>query len=479
MKKASVGKDRLSISKSISYQQNVSAGFVVKVFAFLVSIWAIDYFVIRTPILTPFTADAQYLKALTPMYAFWKPFIRPQAIIFPIIAAFFIVSSNMVLKLEKVTSPWFAVYLFVSFCALAGSLYLVRYDLPNLAQNLIIYPAEEVYYDSQRMESIGTFIRDYKALQPELSMRGQHYPPGGAVFLKVMTLIFGEGLWKVGTVILATSGLGLVLCYTATRQILSEIQARQSSLLLAASPSLLNFTCTSMDAVFFFFASLCLLFCFMVGKQQIMPPTGPGINLPALLTGMAIYLACFMSFAAFTLGMCLASFIAVNGKNNLKLTTLNLSTIATSFMLCFLSFELLAGYSLLENISYAREHNFQFMASVLHGPVSRFYLYACYGNISAFLIGCGIAVVGAAFSSVRRSFFQWTPWRIATLTSLLIMTVGGMYTMETERIWIFAIPWMTIFAVQTKQFSIPSLRLLMSCGLLQVFVMEMLLFTLW
>ena len=119
------------------------------------------------------------------------------------------------------------------------------------------------------------------------------------------------------------------------------------------------------------------------------------------------------------------------------------------------------------------------MTNVLNGPPSDYYFYACFGNIAAFLIGCGVAVVGAVASSSIDSHFMWTPWRIASLMTLVFITVGGIYVMEAERIWIYVIPWMVVFALNNRPFRTSSLRLLLACGLMQAFFMEALLFTLW
>ena len=156
-----------------------------------------------------------------------------------------------------------------------------------------------------------------------------------------------------------------------------------------------------------------------------------------------------------------------------------IALVAAGFLLTLLAMDLVLGYSLFKNLGYARRHNFEFMSRVLKRPMSSVYFYACFGNIAAFLIGSGIAVTGAAFVSARRSLILWTPWMAATALSLLVMVIGGMFIMETERIWLFAMPWMAAFAVCPCRFQAHSLRLLMACGLLQAFFMEMFLFTLW
>jgi hypothetical protein len=446
----------------------------------LALLWLFDLFLLRTPILTPLTAGGVALKPLSPMYAFWIPVVRPEAVWFLLAAMLCVLFTRFGADIIGVSPVVFAISLFILFCVLSGTLFLIREQLTSLGQNLMIYPEEEVYYDALRIESLSDFVRYYDRLQPQLSMRGQHYPPGGAVLLYLVTQAFGQGVWKVGVVVLLLAGAGVMLCYAAARQIVSEISARQAALLLIACPSLLDFSCTSMDAVFFFFASLCLLSTFLLGKRQESLPSVQWQSMAlALLAGCLLYGACFFSFAAIPLGMCLALFLLINGRKHIGISLVLAALIATGFVVTHLTVQLFGGYSLVRNLQYAREHNFEFMSRVLKRPSSSVYLYACYGNFSGFMIGSGIVLTGAAVVSAWRSLARWTPWMIASALSLLIMVAGGVFLMETERIWLFAMPWMAVFAVSGGEFRPDSLRLLMACGLLQAALMEVLLFTLW
>ena len=461
-------------------EQKVTLKALLLIILFLALLWIFDLFVLHTPILTPFVDRGLALKPLTPIYSFWKPVLRPEAIGFLFASALCLLFTYIGLKTDRLGPLPFAVGLFFLFCALAGTLYLVREDLPLLGQNLSIYPKEELYYDAVRIDNVRDFLKYYDRLQPQLSMRGQHYPPGGAVFLYVLAQCFGEGLWNVGAVVLLLAGAGVVVCYAAARQIVSEVQARQAALLLTACPSLLDFACTSMDAVFFFFAGLCLWSSFMLAKRQESRQTLEiGCIVLALLTGLFLYAACFLTFAAFPLGMCLALFLLFNGRKRKAQSLILIALVGAGFLLTFLAMDGLWGYSLFKNLGSARRHSPEFMSRVLKRAGANVYFYVCFGNSAAFLIGSGIALTGAAFASARRSLNQWTPWMAATALSLLVMVIGWMSTMETERTWLFAMPWIAVFAVCPCRFRAHSLRLLMACGLLQAFFMEMFLFTLW
>jgi hypothetical protein len=70
----------------------------------------------------------------------------------------------------------------------------------------------------------------------------------------------------------------------------------------------------------------------------------------------------------------------------------------------------------------------------------------------------------------------WTP---AALLTLAAMTLGGIYFMETERVWLFALPWIALAAVSAGPFERGALRLILFGGWLQTLAMETGLFTLW
>jgi hypothetical protein len=64
-----------------------------------------------------------------------------------------------------------------------------------------------------------------------------------------------------------------------------------------------------------------------------------------------------------------------------------------------------------------------------------------------------------------------------------VLTLGVMTSAdllhETERIWLYATPWLAAIAVADRPFADGSLRLLLGLGCAQALAMEALLFTLW
>ena len=125
----------------------------------------------------------------------------------------------------------------------------------------------------------------------------------------------------------------------------------------------------------------------------------------------------------------------------------------------------------------------ELMTRILKGAPSSHWFALSYGNVAAFSIGCGAALVAALLARARRASpaipstrDAWTP---AALVALAVMCFGGIYFMETERIWLFAMPWLAAVGLASTTFDARSLRILLALGLVQSLAQELLLFTLW
>ncbi len=107
------------------------------------------------------------------------------------------------------------------------------------------------------------------------------------------------------------------------------------------------------------------------------------------------------------------------------------------------------------------------------------WLNVTYGNASGFLIGAGAAFVAAVAVALRAREVRRSPGTIAALITLAILAAAHIHWMETERIWMYALPWLAAIAVTRGPLDAASLRRVLACGFAQAFVMEIVLFTLW
>ena len=432
---------------------------------------ALDQLVLHPGVLTTFHG----LEPLSPLYAFLMPEFRPAAALFVLLA----VSCGLFLPRlisPRISTRWFAVGLFILSLALPLTLFLVRDDFAQLGSQFLIYPGEEYFDDAARIIDLGQFVRHYTELAPQLSLHGRVHPPGFATFLYAVGHVFSKTPLAAGVAVLLVFAAGTVFAWRAFALVLDDRAARIAALSLLAAPSLLDFACTSMDAVFYAAAGLVLLAALLSFSER-------GRWWHGVLTGVALYLAMFCSFSAVPLALFIALYGALLWWDRRSLgVPLQLCIAFVSFAAAYTVARYGAGFDLWESFRVAKSQHYQIMGSVLGRSVASAYLPTTFGNIAAFLIGTGLAIVplfvrgarNALTPRVSRSLF------VATSATLAVVCAGGLYTMETERILIFAVPWLAVSAVAaTATLSDSAVVLLIGVGWTQAFAMEGFLFTLW
>lgn len=267
------------------------------------------------------------------------------------------------------------------------------------------------------------------------------------------------------------------LAGTSDTRVSVQRRARQGALLLLAAPSMLDFACTSMDAVFFFFAAAAWLAGLVAFRAEARARHAIG-------AGAALFVATFFSFSAIPLGLAIALYGVIAGRRDRRATILRLVWIALAFAACTGLVALLTGFSLVDCFAVARRGARELMDRSAGRPVSELWAELSFGNALAFLLGAGIALVAAAAMSLcdaatNRGRSKLGAWDPSALASLLVMSCGGMYFLETERIWLFALPWLAAIAVSRRALATEAMKLLVAVGLAQTLAMEALLYTLW
>ena len=187
---------------------------------------------------------------------------------------------------------------------------------------------------------------------------------------------------------------------------------------------------------------------------------------------IALGLACL-------LGLAILLFAILRGRSAPRRAVTTLLHVLASASACALLLFVATGFPIWSCFAAARESNVALMRhaagndpAALWGPVSL-------GNAAAFLAGAGSGLVAAFVSGARRGRFAREPVSRASLLALLAMTLGGIYFLETERIWLFALPWLAASAVAAGPFDDRSLRALLGVNLAQALLCETALFTLW
>ena len=438
----------------------------------LSTLWCFDLLVLKIPVLTPLDTPEGSQASLSPIYAFFQPAWRWTALLFPLCAGMLIWRAVGLADPQQTSRRWFTLLLVAVSLLLPLCLFLVR-ELPsNLGSNLTYYQNEEVYDDARKITDLADFYRRYVQLIPQLSLHGQHFPPGHATLLFVLAKAFGSTTLVVGVCVITLFTAGMVCVYRALACQLDEQRARQGALLCLACPSCLDFACTSMDAVFFAAAALCLWLAF----AALARPQSIAI---AVFAGSSLFVAILLSYSALPLALAILLCAALKCRKNAWQPIRPLLIMGACFAVLILCMGLFTGFNLPAHFIAALRHNVDLMTRVIGHHPGELYLLISYGNAAAFLIGSGVAMTGALLLRLLSPNRFGGRLSLAFAAVLAVLTFGSIHQMETERIWIYAVPWVVFAALESGRLSTADLRLLLAVGLAQAFVMEVLLFTLW
>ncbi|MBL8862865.1 MAG: glycosyltransferase family 39 protein [Planctomycetes bacterium] len=418
---------------------------------------------LRSNLLAPLGAR----EALTPLYAFLAPALRPAALVFAVLATATVVLGPRWVEPTRTPGWAFGALLAASAGSLALGLFLVRLPLEELGQNFDLYRHEEFWHDALAIGSASDFLARHVELLPTLSTHGRHFPPGHALLLHAVVWLCGPSLLAAGALVLAAASLGVVAAWQALREVLDERASRQAALLVAGAPAFLDFAATSMDAVFFLPASLALWAGLRAGG-----PRG-GVRAGAL-AGVALLLAAFLSWSALPLGLLLC--LHASGARGRRAWPA-VAAAGLTFASGALALGLLAGWSILEAFPASLEHARAFMADVRASRPRAEPWRAWLGNPLAFALGAGVPLVALAACHAWRTGWPREACARAALITLAVMS--ALYDLETERVWIFALPWLAAVGLASGALAPGRLRLLLGLALLQALVLEALLFTLW
>jgi hypothetical protein len=436
--------------------------------AVLAIAWTLDFAVFRPP----FPVGYQGHAPLAPLYAFAIPVLRVQSIAFAVLAFAFVRSAGRLADPERTGRRAFGAILFAASIVLPLALFWVRQDVSELGSQFEIYRGDEFLLDARRIDSIGAFLAGYVRSMPSLSLHGSHFPPGHALLLHLVGKLFGPGTFPAGAAVLVLFAAGVVVAWSAVEELFPGRTARQAALLLLACPSALDFACTSMDAVFFLVAALAL-------RSGLRAYAERGTRRDAALTGVLLLVAAFFSFSAFPLGLVLFLHACFAGRHALRRTAVRLALTGAAFAASAVLLHGATGFALWSCVAEARRGGLELMSRAVDGDPRSYLAQFDYGNLAAFAIGAGIALLPAVVERLRARSLLADAWTPAALLAIAAMTFAGIYFMETERVWLFVLPWVAASAVAAGPFDAPSMRLLLASGLVQALAMEIGLFTLW
>lgn len=305
----------------------------------------------------------------------------------------------------------------------------------------------EYYADVPKVEGIRPFLGNYVEIFGTLSGHTRTHPPGGVLFLYIVSRILGRSLLTAAFATVLFTSVTVIPVYLLAKELYGSRVARYALGLFLITPNMVLYTAVGMDGPFSVFPILSIYLFYKALSARSVPYS--------VLTGIALGFAMLMNYTTVIIGVFIIIINAITFrmdrekfKNTLKASFIALG----AFVLFYLIIYIWARFSLLSALlaSYKKDES---------GMGTGYESIARYFNISiadlfAFLIGVGLPLTAAwlneVVSEIRKiiRFKRADIYVLAGLLTLLVASFSTLFTLEVERIWIFMTPLIVIPAAR-------------------------------
>jgi hypothetical protein len=392
---------------------------------------------------------------IVPLYLHWRPRLKTGVLIAAAVVGTFIWWLRRAMRTE--TNSFYSpapptglsrLGLLAAFSgwqiAIAVSVALIDGGLDTLWQPYRVNYRSDYIGAVERIDSPRHFLRDYARLMPELPLHCRHHPPGGPLLLWTVAVVFAPGPFTASLVTILIAGLAAPAVYLLAREVLDEAPARLAAGLFLLAPNVVCYSATCMDAVFM--VPLVWSFYFLWHGQRGQP------LLYGLGGGMAASLASLLTFSVsfVALWSVVLLLTAAFDRTRLRNTVLTLSVALITALAFYLLLFAWSGYEPLAVLRQAFAGQDEVMKGRGHNSLRQSAHFAV-GNLFAFLFCSGLPVVWLwATQTVREargSTASSARWLLLSFVlTLLLVDLAPLYTLETERIWIFLVGFLAIGA---------------------------------
>lgn len=305
-------------------------------------------------------------------------------------------------------------------------------------------------------DGIGTFLDEFDALVPTLPVHPSGHPPGLVVTLEALGIDSAQG---AAALVIVVGALTTPALYALARDLFDEATARAAALLFVFVPTSLLYGATSGDALF---ATLAVLAAagLVSGRRGL------------VLAGAAMLAAAsFFSYALLAAG---AWAVLVRWRRFGLAAALRAALLCAAAVLAFyLLLYLATGFDVFAAIGETNVRYREGIAGI------RPYFFYFFGSPAAYVF-----MLGAVAWFAARSLAVREATALALAAVILVAVVGGYTKAETERIWLFLVPFACLAAARALRgapLAAPDRTLF---GVLlalaaQAFVVEILLDTRW
>jgi hypothetical protein len=268
---------------------------------------------------------------------------------------------------------------------------------------------------------VGHFLSHFTAISPRLPIQAQGHPPGLLLAMHYLGIDTAAGL---ATLTIVVGALAIPLLYLLARELAPEAEARAAALLFVFVPTSLLYGATSADALF---ATLGVLAAVgLLARRPANQALGAG----------ALALATFFSYALLAVGAWAA---LVRWRREGLGAALRLAALSAFVLVAaFLVLDLVAGFDLIAAIRTTDDRYREGIARL------RPYAFWFFGSPAAFIL-----MLGPIAWFWGRSLAAKEATAVALGLVIAISVVAGYTKAETERIWIFLVPFACLAAARS------------------------------
>ncbi|HXT57173.1 MAG TPA: glycosyltransferase family 39 protein, partial [Pirellulales bacterium] len=296
-----------------------------------------------------------------------------------------------------------------------------------------------------RIETPRRFLHDYVELMPDLPLHCRSHPPGGPLFLWLVEQLFGAGVVPASLATILFGGLAVPAVYLLARDVLDESPARLAVGLYLLAPNVVCYSATCMDAVFNV-PMVWSIFC--LWKLRGGRPMVYG-----MAAGAAAALAAFMTFSASFLvlwAVVLAAWTAWADRKRFFNTMLGLGAAALTAAAIYVALHLWSGYDVFATLREAIRGQNAIVEDRGHNSLRQDFHFSI-ANLAAFFFCAGLPLTALWGKQLWAELHRATasPGRGLALSfaaALAILDIAPLYTLETERIWLFMVSFLAIGA---------------------------------
>jgi hypothetical protein len=336
----------------------------------------------------------------------------------------------------------------------------------------------------ERIESPRAFLHDYPGLMPELPLHCRHHPPGSPLLLWALGQLFGNGPIVAATATILLASLASPAVYLLARDVLEEGPARLAAGLFVLAPNVVCYSATCMDSVFMVPLTWSF-FCLWHGRTNRPVLCGIAGGLAASAAAMMTFSTSFVALWA----VAVIGVTAVFDRGSLRNALLTLLTAAATTAIAYLLLYFWSDYDPLAVLQQAFAGQDEVMKGRGHSSLRQSAHFSV-ANLIAFAFCSGLPVVWLwgcqTFREARRATSSGARGLLLSFClTLLLIDLAPLYTLETERIWIFLVGFLAIGAaarLAADECSLPASPLVLAAVVLQAgqtILMEVLLEWVW